>query len=95
MLRRALPILIFAGVVSACGDSSVIVSDSRAAPSSASDITTSVSTTTFVDGMRTQIAVATHDVCGVVSAETVRLSFHEVSPLTTLPMGESNGPACG
>src|SRR5204863_2380699 len=45
--------------------------------------------------IRAQIAKASTDICTLVSAQNVAVSFAETAPLTTQPMGEASGPACG
>ena len=42
-----------------------------------------------------QLDAAARVVCQLVAAEDVGSSFSVATPLTTQPMGELNGPACG
>ena len=42
-----------------------------------------------------QLAAATLVVCELVDATDVQTAFAVLTPLTTQPMGEANGPACG
>jgi hypothetical protein len=48
-----------------------------------------------IASIRAQIARAGTDICTLISAQDVGLSFEETVPLTTQPMGEAAGPACG
>ena len=107
MMRRAvlLVTIAVAAVVGACGDastSSVASSPPEPAASSlapASSSTTTVTavapTTDVIASIRAQIAKAATDICTLISAKDVGLSFEETVPLTTQPMGEAAGPACG
>jgi hypothetical protein len=52
-------------------------------------------TTSPLDVVRRQLAIAASEVCAITSAENVRISFRETAPLGTQPMGEASGPACG
>ena len=99
ILTRVLVFAAAACIVGACKDPATTVATSSG-PSSAAPLTSTVSstasaTTNHLDTVRAQLAVAASDVCAVVSAENVRSSFRESAPLTTQPMSEGSGPACG
>ena len=96
-------------LVGACDDASTATATAGAAgtavpvtaslePASSSSAPTATVTTTTNSSLapiRAQIATASTDVCTLVSAQNVGLSFAQTVPLTTQPMGEARGPACG
>jgi hypothetical protein len=88
--------VVFACIVGACSDDASIVATSGS-PASVTTASSSTipATTNHLDAVRAQLAVAASDVCAVVTAEHVRSSFRESTPLTTQPMSEGSGPACG
>jgi hypothetical protein len=102
--RSLVWVVLVTSLVSSCRDDSTRVS-THAGPVPSTDTTVAASpsspsssvpaTTSPLDAIRAQLATAATRVCAVVSAEDVRLSFHETAPLRTQPMGEASGPACG
>lgn len=106
--RLVLVMIAMAVFVGACSDASTVsvtaaagtgvpVTTSLEPASSSSTPTATVTTTTnsALASIRAQIATASTDVCTLVSAQNVGLSFAQTVPLTTQPMGEARGPACG
>ena len=105
-MRRVVILIMvaIAGLAGACSDSSKLtVTASPAAPTTTlpaaslptASISTATPTTSGIDAIRAQITRASNEVCTLVSAQNVALSFAEAVPLTTQPMGEASGPACG
>ena len=92
MGHRLAPIAVaVAGLVAACA-STPTLSASRS-PNVNSTITTLDGAA--LDALDAQLVTAANDVCTLVGATDVGASFDEPAPLTTQPMGEANGPACG
>lgn len=48
-----------------------------------------------IDWIPAQIDLASTDVCTLISPQQVQTSFGQTVPLTTQPMAEAKGPACG
>ena len=80
-----------AALVAACGTAPA--SSANRAPGT--DATSTTVGRSALDAIDAQLITAAEDVCTLVAATDVGASFEESSPLTTQPMGEANGPACG
>jgi len=106
MIRRpvVLVMIAIAVTVGACGDASTVsvtamgcsaptVATSLGPSSSTSIAVVTTTTNSGIASIRAQITKASTDICTLVSAQNVGVSFAQTVPLTTQPMGEASGPA--
>ena len=111
MGHRVVLVVLVAGLLGACANRSAITgtATTRAgvvpsslspttttSPSNVADttVTTNHVVQTEIDSILPQIDAST-EVCTLISPQEVQTSFGETAPLTTQPMAEAKGPACG